>query len=85
MISMTIAYVIVRTFFDILSFAVIVDSVLSFVLPPFHPVRSFMDKMVQPMLNPFRRIIPPIGGLDLSPIALLLLLQLLEVLILRLL
>jgi YggT family protein len=82
---MTPLYIIVRTLFDIISFAVIIDSVLSFVLPPFHPVRSFLDKIVQPMLNPFRRIIPPIGGLDLSPIALLLLLQLVETLVLRLL
>jgi len=82
---MSIAYIIVRTLFDLLSFAVIIDSVLSFVLPPFHPVRSFLDRIVQPMLNPLRRIIPPLGGLDLSPIALILLIQLVETLILRLL
>ncbi|PKO00714.1 MAG: YggT family protein [Chloroflexi bacterium HGW-Chloroflexi-4] len=82
---MTSVYVVVRTLFDILSFAVIIDSVVSFILPPFHPVRSFLDRLVQPLLNPFRRIIPPIGGLDLSPIALLLLIQLVETLILRLL
>ena len=82
---MTSVYVVVRTLFDILSFAVIIDSVISFILPPFHPVRSFLDRLVQPMLNPLRRIIPPIGGLDLSPIALLLLIQLVETLVLRLL
>ncbi|MRS02656.1 YggT family protein [bacterium] len=82
---MTSVYIIVRTLFDILSFAVIIDSVFSFVLPPFHPVRSFLDRLVHPMLNPFRRIIPPIGGMDLSPIALLLVIQLVETLVLRLL
>lgn len=82
---MTTVYVVVRTLFDVLSFAVIIDSVLSFILPPFHPVRSFLDRLVQPMLNPLRRIIPPIGGLDLSPIALLLIIQLVETLVLRLL
>lgn len=82
---MTTVYVVVRTLFDVLSFAVIIDSVLSFILPPFHPVRSFLDRIVQPMLNPLRRIIPPIGGLDLSPIALLLIIQLVETLVLRLL
>jgi len=82
---MTSVYIVVRTLFDILSFAVIIDSVISFILPPFHPVRSFLDRLVQPLLNPFRRIIPPIGGLDLSPIALLLLIQLVETLVLRLL
>ncbi|MBA4384245.1 MAG: YggT family protein [Anaerolinea sp.] len=82
---MNTVYIVVRTLFDILSFAVIIDSVLSFILPPFHPVRSFLDRLVQPMLNPLRRIIPPLGGLDLSPIALLLIIQLVETLVLRLL
>lgn len=82
---MNILYIVVRTLFDILSFAVILDAVLSFILPPFHPIRTFLDRLVQPMLAPLRRIIPPIGGLDLSPIALLLLIQLVETLILRLL
>ncbi len=82
---MTSIYIIIRTLFDVITFAVIIDSVLSFMLPPFHPVRSFLDRLVQPMLTPFRRIIPPIGGLDLSPIALLLVIQLVETLILRLL
>jgi YggT family protein len=82
---MNTVYIVVRTLFDVLSFAVIIDSVLSFVLPPFHPVRSFMDRLVQPMLNPLRRIIPAMGGLDLSPIALLLIIQLVETLVLRLL
>ena len=82
---MTSIYIIIRTLFDVITFAVIIDSILSFMLPPFHPVRSFLDRLVQPMLAPFRRIIPPIGGLDLSPIALLLVIQLVETLILRLL
>jgi YggT family protein len=82
---MNIAYFVIKTFFDILSWAVILSAVLSFILPPFHPVRNFLDRLVQPMLAPLRRIIPPIGGLDLSPIALLLLIRLVEMLILRLL
>lgn len=82
---MTTVYIVLRTLFEILSWAVIINALLSFILPPFHPVRSFLDRLVQPMLTPFRRIIPPIGGLDLSPIALLLTIQLVETLVLRLL
>lgn len=76
--------VVIQMIFRIIAFVIIVDALLSFVLPPFNPVRSFLDKIVEPMLNPIRRIIPNIGGFDLSPIALLLLLQLIEYLIISL-
>ncbi|MBA3073884.1 MAG: YggT family protein [Anaerolineae bacterium] len=82
---MTTIYVVVKTLFDILSWAVIINALFSFILPPFHPVRSFLDRLVQPMLAPFKRFIPPIGGMDLSPIALLLSIRLVEMLVLRLL
>ncbi len=49
---------------------VIVQAVLSWV-SPYHPLRSFFDALVRPFLKPFQRIIPLIGGVDLSPFALL--------------
>ena len=39
-------------------------------------VRTFLHDTVEPYLGLFRRIIPPIGGLDLSPIVALIVLQL---------
>ena len=36
---------------------------------------KLLDQIVEPMILPFRRLIPPIGGFDLSPIAALLILQ----------
>lgn len=38
-----------------------------------------LGQLVEPMLQPLRRIIPNIGGVDLSPLALLVLLQVLEI------
>ena len=35
--------------------------------------------MVSPLLAPFRRLIPPLGGIDISPILLLLALQFLHI------
>ncbi|MFN7064787.1 MAG: YggT family protein [Aquificaceae bacterium] len=35
---------------------------------------SHLDGLVSPLLEPFRRIIPPMGGLDFSPLLLLILL-----------
>ena len=53
---------------------VIVQAILSWV-SPYHPARPFFDALVAPFLRPFQRIIPLIGGVDLSPFALLIVLQ----------
>jgi YggT family protein len=42
---------------------------------PYHPIRPFFDALARPFLKPFQRIIPLVGGVDLSPLALLLVLQ----------
>jgi YggT family protein len=43
-----------------------------------------MNALVEPALRPIRRILPPMGGLDLSPIVLFFLLQALKILIFKL-
>jgi YggT family protein len=56
---------------------VIADSVVSFFLNPTHPVRAALDRIVQPVLAPIRRIIPLLGMLDLSPLILIILVEIL--------
>ncbi len=60
----------------ILSIVILVDIVISYFLDPFHPVRRFLDSIVQPMLAPIRRFMPQTGMFDFSPIVLLILVQL---------
>jgi YggT family protein len=62
---------------NIFIFLVIADSVLSFFLGPFHPVRVTMDRIVNPFLAPIRRIVPLMGMLDLSPLILIILVEIL--------
>lgn len=62
----------------ILILVIIVDSVLSFFMSPYHPIRETMDRIVNPMLAPIRRIVPPISGLDLSPMVLIILIIILQ-------
>ena len=38
-------------------------------------IASFLDAVTAPLLTPFRRMIPSLGGIDVSPIVVLLLLQ----------
>ena len=54
--------------------AVLISAVFSWV-NPHAPLAGVFDTLTRPLLRPFRRIIPPIGGVDLSPLALLLVLQ----------
>jgi len=58
----------------ILIFAVIVQAVLSWV-NPHSPVQPLFDAMTRPFLRPLRRLIPLLGNVDLTPLLLLLLLQ----------
>lgn len=41
-----------------------------------HPAVRFVDRATAPVLAPLRRILPPAGGLDLSPMVAILLLVL---------
>jgi YggT family protein len=61
---------------------IILRAVLSFVSPdPHNPMVQMLYRLSDPLLKPFQRLIPPIGGLDLSPVFAVLALQLVRVLI----
>ena len=38
-------------------------------------VVRFLDSVTRPLLRPFRRVIPPLGGIDVTPVILIILLQ----------
>ena len=44
-----------------------------------HPVLALLQQLIAPVLDPFRRIIPPLGGLDLSPIFMFLVINMLQI------
>ncbi len=70
--------IVITTIANILSLLIIVDSLLSFVLSPFHPIRAALGRILQPLYAPIRRILPPAGGMDFSPLVLLILITVLE-------
>jgi len=70
---------------DLLIILVIVDSVLSFFLSPYHPVRMTVDRIVNPLLAPIRRIVPLVGMLDLSPLIFIIVVEILSSILVRLL
>jgi YggT family protein len=54
-------------------------------IDPYHPVVQFLHRITEPLLAPLRSRIPPIGMVDVSPMAALLILWILERLIIALL
>jgi len=48
-----------------------------------YQINQILNRLTEPLLKPIRRIIPPISGLDLSPVVLLLAIFFIERLIIR--
>lgn len=89
---MLILRFIIIVLFDLYTFAILLWVLGSWLLAArvrfplwAYDVMHFLDRIIAPLLKPIRRFIPPLAGLDLSPIVLLVLLQIVEGLLLRLL
>lgn len=62
-------------------YAILLQAILSWVQPGYSPVGEILLQITTPILRPFRRLIPPVAGVDISPIPALLLLQFIIILI----
>jgi YggT family protein len=66
--------------------AIIVQVIISWVNPgSYNPVSALLHSLTEPVLRPIRQLLPPIAGIDLSPLLALIGLQVLKMLILPLL
>ena len=72
---------IINVIFQVLILLVIVDALLSYFLATYHPFRRLLDRLVGPMLDPIRRLAPPIQGIDFSPLILIVLLEVISYLL----
>ena len=72
-IEMLIVLINVAT--QLLILLIILSAVLSYFMSPFHPVRSAIDRVIEPMLGPIRQTVPPLGMFDLSPLVLYILVR----------
>jgi len=62
--------------------AILIQVILSWVNPGnYNPATDLLQSITAPLLRPAQRLIPPIGGIDLSPMAVLVGLQLLKMLL----
>lgn len=66
-------------FLNILFYAMIISVILSWVAPGSHnPGAELVAQITEPVLAPFRRWVPNLGGLDISPIFAFIVIQLLQ-------
>jgi len=74
-------------FITLFSASIIIRVILSWIQPAntYNPITPLINKMTSPLLQPIRRMLPDLGGLDLSSLIALLGLQLLSMLVLPLL
>ena len=64
--------------FDLYSLIVLAAVVVSWTnVPREHPAVRLLDRLTEPLLGPIRKILPPMGGVDFSPLVLLIALRLL--------
>lgn len=73
----------VNVLFGIFYVLLLISILLSWIRPnPYHPVWGPIIRItravVDPVLNPIRRLVPPMGGLDFSPMVLLLIIRVLQ-------
>jgi YggT family protein len=68
---------------NVFLFAILIQVVLSWINPgTYNPVISLLYSLTEPVLRPCRRLIPPMSGIDLSPLVALIAIQLAKMLLL---
>ena len=78
MINSSSFMLLIAKLIDYYSVVIIVAVILSFLqLPPSNQVVRITRMMTEPALAPIRRLVPPAGRIDFSPLILLVLLQIL--------
>ena len=71
-------------FLKVFFFALIISVILSWVAPGTHnPAAELVNQICEPLLAPIRRILPNLGGLDLSPIFAFIALNLIDMLVIN--
>lgn len=76
----------VRLLFGLYSFAIIARVFTSWMrVDPYHPAIQFLYRITEPVLAPLRSWIPPIGMADISPMAALFILWILQRIVIALL
>ncbi|NRB37798.1 MAG: YggT family protein [Pseudomonadales bacterium] len=73
---------IVNNLVSIYFFGIIISAILSWIpQAQGHPVAQLISQLVEPALAPFRKLLPDMGGIDISPILAIMIFQVLRILL----
>ncbi len=73
-----------KTVLDMYFWGLIISIIASWIAPQsYNPALILINQLLEPISAPIRRIMPDLGGLDLSPIVIMLALQVLEILLIK--
>lgn len=70
---------------QVLTWLIIIQALLSFFMSPIHPIRQAIDQFVEPLYRPIWQFIPATGGLDFSPLILIILISVIRSVLIQLL
>ena len=80
----TVLLYFVDILFNILILAVLARALLSwFRVDPYHPIVRLVYQITDPIILPLRRVVPPLGMIDITPIVALILLQIAQYILTR--
>lgn len=72
--------------FNVFIFAIVIQVIISWINPgTYNPVNALLYSITRPVMGPIQRLIPPVSGMDLSPLVALIGLQVMKMLVLPLL
>ncbi|NYR11507.1 YggT family protein [Pseudoalteromonas sp. MIP2626] len=67
--------------FNLVLWILIIRAILSWVSQGYNPIEAVFHQLTEPMLKPIRKVLPPMGGLDLSVLILIIAIQFLQILL----
>jgi YggT family protein len=79
------AWIVLYYVLEILKWLVIARALMSWFVSPHstHPMAEFLRRITDPILRPLSEMLPPLGGIDLSPILAFFAIHLFQTLIVR--
>lgn len=75
---------IIRILGQALIFVIILDVVLTYFMRPDQPLRYALDQIVNPLLAPIKKLMPQSMGIDFSPMILIIIIQIIQMVLIGL-